>query len=282
MKKNYTFIAMMLCLFVSTFVNAQVPNSGFENWTVDGNNDNNPDGWFTTNSDPDVSVTPYSPAYAGSHSMKVATFDPGFMFIPGTAEAEFTMSQRPNFLNVCFKANVLGGDKAYILFGLYQGDSIVASPDSCSFVIDTSNANFKCVSFPVSYQSALIPDSAYIMVMAGSLNSQDGTYIIVDEMNFSMVAGVEEASNSSFVSAYCFPNPAKDNTTINILNNKDSQLKLELFDMKGALVYSEELKVSPAAKNEISIPTTSLKNGHYIYSVRGATTSIRSKMIVQK
>jgi hypothetical protein len=39
--------------------------------------------------------------------MKVATFDPGFMFMPGTAEAEFAMSQRPNFLNVCFKANIV-------------------------------------------------------------------------------------------------------------------------------------------------------------------------------
>ncbi len=282
MKKIATYIYVIAFVFISMSAKAQVPNSGFENWTIDGNNDNNPDGWFTTNSDPDVSVTPYSPAYAGSHSMKVATFDPGFMFMPGTAEAEFAMSQRPNFLNVCFKANIVWADKVYILFGLYQGDSIVASPDSCSFVIDTSNSNFKCVSFPVLYQSALIPDSAYIMVMAGSLSSQNGTYIIVDEMNFSMVAGVEEASTSSFVSAYCFPNPAKDNTSIFILNNKDSQLKLEIFDMKGALVYQEELKLFPSAKAEISIPTTALTSGQYIYRLRGASTNINSKLVIRK
>jgi hypothetical protein len=107
MKKIATYIYVIAFVFISMSAKAQVPNSGFENWTIDGNNDNNPDGWFTTNSDPDVSVTPYSPAYAGSHSMKVATFDPGFMFMPGTAEAEFAMSQRPNFLNVCFKANIV-------------------------------------------------------------------------------------------------------------------------------------------------------------------------------
>jgi hypothetical protein len=52
--------------------------------------------------------------------------------------------------------------------------------------------------------------------------------------------------------------------------------------MKGAVVYQEELKLFPSAKAEISIPTTALTSGQYIYRLRGASTNINSKLVIRK
>ncbi len=281
MKAISTFCITFAFFFTTISLFAQVPNSGFENWTVDGNNDNNPDGWMTTNSDPDVSVSPYTPAYAGNFSMKVSTFDPGFMFLPGTAETEFNMSSRPNFLNVCFKANIMPGDKAYIIFGLYQGDSIVASPDSCSFIIDTSNSAFKCVSFPVVYQNSLVPDSAYILIIAGSMASQNGTYIIVDQMDFGMVAGISESTNAfSSAMTYCYPNPSNYGTNIHLLNVKDQTIVFDLYDINGRLVKTEVVSTGASTLFNFYVSTVDLTPGVYTYTLRGKSTFLTSRFMV--
>lgn len=281
MKKTTLFTFLIVCFLSTTNLISQIPNGTFESWAVDIYGDNNPVSWTTTNSDPDISVTPYTPAYAGTYSMKVSTFDPGFMAIPGVAEISFPYSQRPTHINACIKANILSGDKAYIIVALYQGDSIVAAPGDCSFVIDTTISSFTCLSFPITYQSALIPDSAYIMVVAGSSLAQLGTNIIVDNLSFSLPADIATYNNiQNKITNY--PNPTSSETYIDLSLNSKTNIVISIWDTKGALVKTIDLGTVASGKQRITLNTNTLENGIYSYNLKGEDISFYGKLIVNK
>lgn len=282
MKLKFLFFSITLFILNISTIKSQIPNNGFESWVLDANNDNNPVGWSTTNSDPEQSVSPYTPAYAGSFSMKVETFNPGIMVVPGVAEITFAYNQRPSIFNVCLKTNVAPGDKVYIIVSLFNGDSIVASPDSCSFIIDSTISDFTCFSYPVVYQSPLNPDSANILIVAGSMASQLGTEIIVDELSFGGASGICQIDAISDKSLKNYPNPAGEFTYIPFILDYDSDIELSVWDASGALVRSYSYKSLKAGKQDLLINTSLYNNGIYSYSIKGKEILFHGKMVVCK
>lgn len=260
---------------------AQIPNNGFENWLVDGNN-NNPVNWTTTNSDPYVSVTPYTPAYAGSFSMKVTTFDAGIVTVTGLAAIEFPYTQRPLEINACIKTTVMPGDKVYFILSLWEGDSIIASPTNCSFSIDTTISNFTCLSFPITYLSNLNPDSASIIIIAGSDSAQLGTEIIVDELSFNLTTAIDQTIATTNNNTVNYPNPAGNFTYIPVNLFNESDVEVLIWDIKGNLVQSYPFQYLKVGKHELLVNTSQLTNGIYPYSVRGKDFTVYGKMVICK
>ena len=76
-----------------------------------------------------------------------------------------------------------------------------------------------------------------------------------------------------------YPNPARDEFYINFPSNTLGKVNVELYDMSGKMVSSED-KISPDAKKAIS--TASLINGTYIVKVKGLGFESSSKVIVRK
>lgn len=76
-----------------------------------------------------------------------------------------------------------------------------------------------------------------------------------------------------------YPNPAKDEFYISFPSNTLGKVSVELYDMSGKLVSSED-KISPDAKKAIS--TSSLVNGTYMVKVKGLGIEAASKVIVKK
>jgi len=76
-----------------------------------------------------------------------------------------------------------------------------------------------------------------------------------------------------------YPNPAKDEFFINFPSNTLGKVSVELYDMTGKLVSSED-KISPDAKKAIS--TSNLVNGTYIVKVKGLGFEGTSKVMVKK
>jgi hypothetical protein len=281
MKKIYTILAISSFVFFLISLNAQIPNSGFEEWVVDGNN-NNPVDWSTTNHDPIVSVTPYTPAYAGDYSMRVSTYDAEILIITGVASVDFPHAQRPSELNACIKTAVMPGDKVYLIVAFYQGDSIVALPTDCTFSIDTTISEFTCLTFPITYQSILNPDSASIIIIAGSESAQLGTEIIVDELSFNVATTIDHRTAISKPVAENFPNPAENFTYIPVNLVQPSDLELLIWDLKGTMVHSQSIQKLPVGEHELLVNTSQLTSGIYLYSVRGEDIFLHSKMVICK
>ncbi|MGL6125987.1 T9SS type A sorting domain-containing protein [Chryseobacterium artocarpi] len=76
-----------------------------------------------------------------------------------------------------------------------------------------------------------------------------------------------------------YPNPAKDEFFINFPSNTIGKVSVELYDMSGKLVSSED-KISPETKKSIS--TNKLVNGTYMVKVKGLGFESTSKVIVKK
>ncbi len=76
-----------------------------------------------------------------------------------------------------------------------------------------------------------------------------------------------------------YPNPAKDEFYINFPSNTLGKVSVELYDMSGKLVSSED-KISPDAKKAIS--TSNLVNGTYMVKIKGLGFEAASKVMVKK
>ncbi|SDQ06873.1 Por secretion system C-terminal sorting domain-containing protein [Chryseobacterium soldanellicola] len=76
-----------------------------------------------------------------------------------------------------------------------------------------------------------------------------------------------------------YPNPAKNEFFINFPNNTLGKVSVEIYDMSGKLVSSED-KISPDAKKAIS--TDKLVNGTYMVKVKGLAIEAASKVVVKK
>ncbi|WP_123905668.1 T9SS-dependent M36 family metallopeptidase [Chryseobacterium sp. ERMR1:04] len=76
-----------------------------------------------------------------------------------------------------------------------------------------------------------------------------------------------------------YPNPAKNEFFINFPSNTIGKVSVEIYDMSGKLVSSED-KISPDTKKAIS--TSNLINGTYMVKIKGLGFDAASKVIVNK
>ncbi len=282
-------IIFFLLFFVSIFTGfslAQIPNSGFENWEIDPDGNNNPVGWQTTNSTPIITVEPYSPGCQGSYAMKVKTINAGFALSGvATLMTAFNFSQRSAKFFACIKSNIMTGDQAFIILGLMKGDSIVAAMDSCTFKIDSTISQFTTIEFPISYLSNLIPDSLILIVASGLANGQVGTELIVDEIGFS--GGSTNISDDinlpqNFDLHQNYPNPFNPDTKIKYSIPASSFISLKIYDVLGneiAVLVNEE---KDRGVYTVNFNASQFASGLYLYRLQADNFVETKKMLLLK
>lgn len=281
MKSQQYLFLLAICLFIFTGAHAQIPNSGFENWTMDADSNTNPDSWETSNVYPMVSVEQFTPAYAGNYSLKAKAINTGFGNLAGVAYISFPFTSRPTHLRACIKANVMPGDFAYLMFYSSAGDSVVAAADSCTFKVDSTISQFTCLDFPIVYVSSLLPDSATILISGGNFSSaQLGTEIVVDELSF-LGVGIEEADLNA-IAFKCYPNPVSDNLNLNVTLKNAALVDLKIYDLTGREVQSATLGQLNAGMHSIPVYTGRLAAGVYHCRLTGNNNSASTRFAVGK
>lgn len=256
-------------LFSASLVNAQIPNNGFEQWALDPYGNLNPVGWETTNDGTDLSVEQYTPAKVGNFAIRVKTFDPGFMTLPGIAFSSFAFNQRPYLFSGWVKADIVPGDAVYVIVSMSNGDSLVASPDSCTFIIDTTISEYTRFSYKLRYISPLTPDSAHIMIVAGKSGAvSPGTAIILDELAFESGVGTNDKSMvKPLLAGSVYPNPATERIFFPIELQKSSDLFIEVFNGSGMRVKSYRNRLTGPGSNVVEMPLKDLPGGLYSYRI---------------
>lgn len=279
--KFYSILSVFV--FVTTFASAQIPNGGFENWNTDIDGNVNPNSWETTNdiSSGFTSITQYTPAYVGSYSMLVKSWNSGFGVIGGVSSVSFPYNQKPTYLKACIKTNVMPGDDVYIIVALYKADSIISSSTNCTFVIDSTINNFRCINFPISYKYNIVPDSAEIMIVAGNSSAQIGTQIIVDDLSFGFTSGIDELSNN-LKNLTVYPNPAQSTVFFEAYLSKTSDITIKISDLNGNVLNEKFLRDVAFGNHEFNFPVSNLSNGLYFYSVESNNNTINGKFVVSK
>jgi hypothetical protein len=101
---------------------------------------------------------------------------------------------------------------------------------------------------------------------------EKGTFVNVPQVNAGTSIEVSE----------CYPNPASDNTMIQVTLDMDNEVSLHIVNVMGQLVKEFAATTMRAGKNPISLNVSDLTPGIYYCTVETGQQKITRKFIVQK
>ncbi|MGQ0827810.1 MAG: T9SS type A sorting domain-containing protein [Bacteroidota bacterium] len=102
-----------------------------------------------------------------------------------------------------------------------------------------------------------------------------GFFAIDDFITASTATGI--VSENKEVSLNVFPNPSSNQLTIDLSNVSESQVKVDVTDIQGKLMYSEIQNTGKSFHMNIS----NFENGIYFINISGENTSMNQKFIKQ-
>ena len=284
---------LIIFAFCSNLV-AQIPNSGFENWSTVGSY-NIPDGWGTLNhTTASYSVftsekaTPGSP---GASYLRVTSRTTGTFVTLGIAvsgildtvtlqpKSGFPFNQQPESFTGKWQHMIFGTSQGSINVELTRWDSgtnsrvLVAAASERLVGMHMSWTNF---SIPLVYFDSNLPDSCIITLRASGPAPTHMDYLWVDNLAFtgSVTGLIEKQFHNTGIKV--FPNPVNNFLTVSSDEKTQSILKVELYDMKGKKVYEENFKNETLRK---TIHLEGIPSG--LYSLKVVTDDgIENKKII--
>lgn len=269
MKKNLLFL---LCIIASSTLSLaqNVPNGGFENWTS-----GSPNSWLANNI-PTVAtpVTQTTPAHTGSFAVK------------GTVVSSTSGNLAPLLESVDLTGTGFAVTQAYSTLSFYYKTNLLSS-NSFAVLITMKDASHSLVGFAVmgfsgnvsSYTLATVPISysgsnpvECIIELTVTDTSASGTpmvgsYFIVDDMNLSGLASVQE-NTSSVIIANVYPNPANHSASIQYNLAAKSDVQFQIVNAQGKNVHQINLSQQTAGKHQIDFDISSLSNGFYFVRMK--------------
>ena len=268
MKKD---LQVFLILFIALFsfsVNAQIPNPGFENWTL-----GNPDGWITNNVPGfGVPVTQSTP-HSGTHGLKgevVST--PGGNFTPIVNSTDingtgFPVSQQYSTLSFYYQFNQVGTG-TLVAYAVFYANGIGVGAGAQIF--GSSVSSYTLANIPVTY-SGSNPDTCIIsFIISDSVTSAPllGNYFLVDDVSLSGVSGVQEQQNPlAFEISKVQPNPAHDIANIYYSLPQSGDIQFDLYDIGGRNYKSIKIPMETAGKHKIEMDATEIPAGFYFLNM---------------
>lgn len=97
-----------------------------------------------------------------------------------------------------------------------------------------------------------------------------------------MPVGIDEQQlNNTFMFVQNVPNPANEKTEIQFVLGSDEQVFLNVSDLLGHNLYSQNLKLA-AGEHAITVNTTDFPEGIYFYTLRAGNDSKSYKMVVAR
>jgi hypothetical protein len=306
MNKIFTQLFLGLLFFGSTY--AQVPNMDFENWrgyTDQYGTGELPTGWYTTDStlihisygtSGHSAIKELTDKCSGTYSLKLISVAGLGQKAPGVAtngiingivvdsvKGGSPHTIRSAKLTGCYKYVPYTGDTSNgkISAVLTKWNVALSKRDTIASTAFVAIPSGGLINFQTdfNYSSASDPDTALILLQSGPGINQTiaGTYLIVDNLAFVGVIGIDEISHLSNVKI--FPQPAQNTITIEAAWNQNISLTYEIADITGRRILSGKME---STKQHVDV--NSLSRGNYFVALRNEQGAIlhTSKLIVSK
>jgi len=279
---------LVLCIALFSSSSAQIPNSGFEDWTAVGNYQD-PMYWGSTNSFSAGSFyaitqsNEHFPEGAGSYSVRLENnviLNPnygarGSLFTgPPPPDADFTVTGNPTSLTGYYKFAPQNGDTMFIQIQLYYNGASVAfgeftstaaAPDWTPFTVPISN-----------YSNA---DGGSMIIAAYNANGfnfipHGNSVLYVDNLNFdNLITDVTTPRAAQVINVY--PNPAKEILTITTPIELAYPAVATVFNAFGQVVLAKQLNA-----NQQQLDVSNLPNGVYTISVQTSLVKVAQRLII--
>lgn len=282
MKYIYTFVFILLCSI--SFLNAQIPNGGFENWIA-----GEPDAWTTNNSDPYFTITQSNSARSGSSALKgeAIAFVPPFLPVlapvaicAGDNDEGFPIELRFNSLKGFYKSNPQGGDQVIVTVVVSQ-DTVAIGGGS---VLLDAAASYTEFGIPITYIDSGNPNRCWISIQIANLSSGNatiGSEMYIDDLQLSMdiVSDVTEDYHPiNFQLDQNYPNPFNPGTKIKFTVGTDQFVSIKVYDILGNEVASLVNEEKPAGVYELEFDGSMLSSGVYFYKLIAGNFTQTKKM----
>jgi len=284
--KTKLLLIGLLSLVMTVAANAQIPNSGFENWTTTGSYEN-PTGWWTTNVLSTGSFyavtksTDHYPATVGAYSVRmennITILDESGMGLltvapfDGDMYPNFPITGHPTSLTGYYKFTPQNGDTMTIAIQLYYNAGIHISTGV--FTTTASASNWTPFNIPIPVYTTA--DSADIMIASFNIegSSPHGNSVLyIDNLNFdNLISSVSELYSEN-TALSLFPNPATDVFSVTGI---EGTAIITLSDLSGKLLLSKNI----SADETVSVST--LPNGIYLATVKSKDITETEKLVIQ-
>ncbi len=293
MKKFTIILTVLIAMTIET--NAQIPNSGFENWTTVGSYEN-PTDWSNSNGSSSGSFYPVTkssdhyPMSVGNYSIRLENQIPllngssyGFAYTENASAScspSFPITGHPTNFCGYYKCFPLNNDTIQIGLMLFQNGVWIAGAE---FTCTNTVSDWSSFIIPISsYTSA---DSAYIAIAAFYNDTTCGfpygpfgnSVLYVDNLSFdNLITSISEQSFKN-ITFSLFPNPAYNIVNFDFDNTNKVDLTLNIYNVIGTLVKSEILK-----QNQRQINIGDLGNGIYMVEIKFKEWTGKQKLIIQR
>lgn len=295
--KNFTILVIVL-FSIAIRVNAQIPNSGFENWNNYGTYWD-PQDFFTGNSyasgsfHPVTRSTDHYPTTVGEYSIRIeskpnlipnaAAFGIAVQnltnVLPDGPSPYFPIVGHPTSLTGYYKYEPQDGDTMLIQIILfYNGSAVTAG----SFTSTDTTTNW--TSFIADLPVYISADSGSILLSAYRAEGHPPDYIphgnsvlYVDNLNFNELINAVPDYTSKKTEFNLYPNPAFDIVSISRKQKINSDATLNIYNLLGEIVQSEKLN-----NGEQKINIEKLNSGVYIVEINESNLLERKRLIIQK
>ncbi len=263
------------------FMQAQMLNSGFENWTNMGSYDT-PDNWGNLNSvTAPVSVftcTKGTPGNPGASYIKLTSQLVLTQVVPGIAvsgvidtatfrpKTGFPISTRPTNLTGKWQYMAFGTpvDQGYIAIILTKWNG--SGRDTISqtwYGLPGMVMSWASFNISLMYQMPANPDTGFVILSASGFNGATpsaSSYIWADNLAFSGGAGIED--HGSILRFDVYPNPSSGNINLSFTSAHPSSSTIQITDILGNVVKEEYIYILQG-ENNLQQSVSGLTKGIY-------------------
>lgn len=157
-------------------------------------------------------------------------------------------------------------------------------------VVDLTITESDCYTFTINDQYADGINSGYGVGGYFIVDGQGDTLVVSDgkfgasevkKIGYGDYIGLEEVSLNN-VSMTIYPNPAKDNATLDINLSQNSVATIKVVDLMGRNVIDLGAKSMKAGQNTIELNTSNLNNGMYFVKVASENGVVTKKITINR
>lgn len=267
-----------------------IPNPGFENWTVDSNGAENPDGWlaFTNFAMGITTINKSTDKQSGTYAVQLTPLNISGMDLPAIVESEIKVSSVAKYLNFYAKSNLQSTDSLMVFVGT-NGNG---GDDGAGALTSTSTAAWTAYYLDLSALATSTFDTIYVGMYLTGGNTSTASF---DNFSFSntttgtvfgtpVMAGLNDvlkSSNGQFAAAV-YPNPAQATTNIDFNVVRASNVTVKVSDISGREVKTLVNNKRMIGKQSITCDVNDLNNGIYFVSIVAGNQSTTKKLVINK
>jgi hypothetical protein len=302
-KTKCKVVIVFFILLTSLSIQAQVPNGGFELWSVEPTLSMlMPDEWtFSAIPGVNAPVTSSTTSHSGTLAARGEVVNTGFPYPadrltpilisipPGSDEVGFAVTEKYAELTGFYQFQSFGGDELHIMVTMLHDTTGIAVG---GMLYSTSVSTYTPFSVAINYSSGLEPNFCMISITIcsspDSTETHTGSYFLVDDLNLGGMVSIPQGEEPSglpdaFILKQNYPNPFNPATKISYSIAQPDFVILKIYNILGQEIQTLVNKFQTTGNYTINFDAKNLSSGIYFYelNVGNKVTEIK-KMILMR